>query len=309
MYDNKQDIEPPPEPKWFRQRRLEEDEFESHHRVRWMVMALLLAGMIGLGWYFYPSLSKAPAMLAQLPDLQKSFGEMGGRVAATEARVQDWVAGQHELQQRVADLQKETEARFRYARKQASDLRAELYKRIHGEVLADTQVLDAKLARLEAKSEADQALIEKLQTDLASLREETGKQAAQLESVHSQIERDGTARDQQLANLHDQVGREGHDVEDLNKKLAVKRVDFEVTRNHSRDLGDGISLGITGTDVSHRRVTGWMWVMPDRRTIWLRGQGAQQPVVFYGVRDGKRKELVITNVTRDSISGYLLLAA
>jgi hypothetical protein len=47
--------------------------------------------------------------------------------------------------------------------------------------------------------------------------------------------------------------------------------------------------------------------MPDRRTVWLHDQGAQQPVVFYGVRDGKRKELVITNVTRDSISGYLLL--
>jgi hypothetical protein len=105
------------------------------------------------------------------------------------------------------------------------------------------------------------------------------------------------------------VGRENRDVQDLNQKLAVKRVDFEVTRNHSRDLGDGISLGITGTDVSHRRVTGWVWVMPDRRTVWLHDQGAQEPVVFYGLRDGKRKELVITNVTRDSISGYLLLAA
>jgi len=308
MYENNQKIERPSE----RPRKndlLLDEEFESHHRMRWIVITLVLAAIIGLGWLFYPTLSQTPAMMAQFPGLQKSFGEVSSRVTATEAKLQDWLAGQHELQQRVADLQKETESRFRYARKQAGELRAELYKRIHGEVLAQTQVLETKVAKLEAKSESDQALIEKLQTDLAALRHETDKQAAQLDGVHNQIERDGANRDQQFASLNNQVGRESRDVQDLSQKLAVKRVDFEVTRNHSQDLGDGISLGITGTDVSHRRVTGWMWVMPDRRTVWLHDQGAQQPVVFYGVRDGKRKELVITNVTRDSITGYLLLSA
>ena len=309
MYENNQKIERPSERRSRNDDLLLEEEFESHHRMRWIAITLVLATIIGLGWYFYPSLSQVPAMMAQLPGLQKSFGEMGSRVTATEAKLQDWLAGQHELQQRVADLQKQTESRFRYARKQAGELRAELYKRIHGGVLAQTQVLEDKVAKLEARSESDQALIEKLQTDLAALRQETEKQAAQLDGVHNQIEQDGANRDRQFASLHDQVGRESRDVQDLSNKLAVKRVDFEVTRNHSQDLGDGISLGITGTDVSHRRVTGWMWVMPDRRTVWLRDQGAQQPVVFYGVHDGKRKELVITNVTRDSITGYLLLPA
>jgi predicted transcriptional regulator len=309
MYDNNQKVERPSERRSRNDELLREEEFESHHRMRWIVSTLVLAAIIGLGWYFYPTLSQAPAMMAQLPGLQKSFGEVGSRVTATEARLQDWLAGQNELQQRVADLQKETESRFRYARKQAGELRAELYKRIHGEVLAQTQVLETQVAKLEARSESDQALIEKLQTDLAALREESEKQAAQLDGVHSQIERDSANRDQQFASLNDQVGSESRDLQDLSKKLAVKRVNFEVTRNHSQDLGDGISLGITGTDVSHRRVNGWMWVMPDRRTVWLHDQGAQQPVIFYGVRDGKRKELVITNVTRDSITGYLLLPA
>jgi hypothetical protein len=309
MYETKQNVEPPPEPTWFHRRRLAEDEFESPHRFRWIVIVLVLAAIGGLGWYYYPSLSQATATLAKLPALEKSFGEVGSRVTATEAKLHDWLADQHELQQRVADLQNETESRFRAARKQAAELRADLYKRIHGEVAAQTRDLEAKVAKLEARGEADQAVIAKLQGDLAALREDSAKQTAQLENMHSQIESDGANRDQQLASLNDQVGREGRDVETLNKKLAVKRVDFELTRNHSRELADGISLSVTGTDVSHRRVSGWMWVMPDRRTIWLRAQGAQQPVVFYGVRDGKRRELVITNVARDSISGYLLLPA
>jgi hypothetical protein len=48
------------------------------------------------------------------------------------------------------------------------------------------------------------------------------------------------------------------------------------------------------------------WVMPDRRTIWLMCR--RRPAVFYGHEDSKR-ELVITNATNGSVTGYLLLPA
>jgi hypothetical protein len=153
------------------------------------------------------------------------------------------------------------------------------------------------------------AHLEKLQTEVATLREETARQAEQLRNVRSEMERDGSNRDQQLVSLNQEVGRQSRDVESINNKLTVKRVDFEITRNHRQQLTDDLSLGITGTDVTHRRVTGWMWVMPDRRTIWLQKQAAQQPIVWYGYRDGKRREVVITNVAKNSVSGYVLLPA
>ena len=37
--------------------------------------------------------------------------------------------------------------------------------------------------------------------------------------------------------------------------------------------------------------------MPERRTIWLRNQRADQPIVFYGYNDGRARKLVITRVT------------
>jgi sortase A len=91
------------------------------------------------------------------------------------------------------------------------------------------------------------------------------------------------------------------------QQIAGKRIGFTITKNHSRELASGVSLGVTGTDVTSESVDGWMWVMPDRRTIWLRNQGTRDPVVFYGHEDGKRRELLITSVTRDSATGYLLL--
>ena len=85
------------------------------------------------------------------------------------------------------------------------------------------------------------------------------------------------------------------------------RVGFNVPKDHSRRLADGIWFGVTGTDTASHQVSGWMWLMPDRRTIWLRNRSTDEPVVFYSIRDGKRRELRITNVTTSSAAGYLTL--
>jgi sortase A len=84
-----------------------------------------------------------------------------------------------------------------------------------------------------------------------------------------------------------------------------RKVRFDLFKSHSRELAPGISMGLTGTNVAGLRVDGWMWVMPDRRTIRLRQQRALEPVIFY--RDGGKRELVITRVSANSVSGYLIV--
>lgn len=85
------------------------------------------------------------------------------------------------------------------------------------------------------------------------------------------------------------------------------RIDFQVAERHSRELAPGISIGVSSTDPERQRVNGWMWIMPDRRTIWLRDQSVHEPVVFYGYQDGRTRKLVITKVSRGVVSGYLLM--
>jgi len=88
-------------------------------------------------------------------------------------------------------------------------------------------------------------------------------------------------------------------------RSGIQRVNFQVSENHSRELVPGISFGLSRADAGRRRANGWMWVMPDRRTIWLRDQAAYEPVVFYGFRDGQKRELTITRVSENSVAGYL----
>jgi len=85
----------------------------------------------------------------------------------------------------------------------------------------------------------------------------------------------------------------------------TNRVTFEINSHHSRQLTTGISLGLTSTDSTEKSVDGWMWVMPDRRTIWLRSLHVQEPLIFYEDSDGRRRELILTAISEDTIRGYL----
>ena len=276
------------------------------HANHWIAAGVMAAAVGGVCWYVYPTLRQGPVM-AQLPSWQKSFERLNTHLVDAEVKIKDWGHSQQELQDHVAKIEKEMAARFQAVRKQVQNVKAEIHQLVHEQVASETQGMETKLAQLESTSAADRANLDKLLTEVATLRDESVRQADELRNARTEIERESLSRDEQVASLNEQIGREARDAEDLAKKLSVKRVDFEVTRDHNQKLAEGVSLDITGTDVSHRRVSGWMWVMPDRRTIWLRGQGAQQPVVFYGYQDGKRRELVITNVTKDSATGYLLL--
>ena len=78
-------------------------------------------------------------------------------------------------------------------------------------------------------------------------------------------------------------------------------------KNSTRELAGGVSLRITSTNVAQQKVKGWMWLLPDRKTLWVRELGIQQAYVFYR-RDGSGpSELVITSVQDGGVSGYLLV--
>lgn len=86
----------------------------------------------------------------------------------------------------------------------------------------------------------------------------------------------------------------------------TSRIAFEVSSHHSRQLTTGISLGLTTTDSANKSADGWMWVLPDRRTIWLRSLHVREPLIFYEDSDGRRRELVLTAVSDNTIRGYLV---
>jgi sortase A len=84
------------------------------------------------------------------------------------------------------------------------------------------------------------------------------------------------------------------------------QVSFEVAKGHSRELIPGkIWFGLDSADPSSDTVTGWLWVMPEKRTIWLRHTEKREPIFFE--QDGRTRELLITGVTNGSAKGYMVV--
>jgi chaperonin cofactor prefoldin len=277
------------------------------HRIFGVGGVVLALAIIGSIWYAYPLLTRHDQVLTQFAGVPKVVDALGDRMQDVNNKVENWTSDQQDLRNQVAKLGHQMGTQIQAIRKRAQETSTELLRRVQAQIDGQIQSMQARLARVESASEGDQMRLATLQGEVGQLRGEMAKQAEELSAVRRDMDRRGSDHENQLASLSDREQRDRRDVDTIAQKLAVERVGFEVTKNHSRELAPGISLGITGTDVLYRRASGWIWVMPDRRTIWLRGKGAQEPVIFYGVKDGRKRELVITNVANGSVTGYLLL--
>lgn len=269
---------------------------------------VLALGLAGAAWYAFPMLKRHDAQLAQSAGMKHSVEALGGRLdqekARQDAKFAESSGSLEQLRQQVADLRREMRSRIATAKKQAGEAAYDMISGVSKQVNGEIEGIKTHVARLEVSRDADQVQIADLQNEVIQLRKELATETQQLSD---RIAANGAGTEQKIAGLAAAQDEDRKEVDGLNRKLAIRRVDFEVDKGRNMELAPGISLEISGTDVAYRRVSGWMWVLPDRRTIWLRGQGAQEPVVFYSTTDGKKRELVITSVTDKSAVGYLLL--
>ena len=164
--------------------------------------------------------------------------------------------------------------------------------------------METRIIRVEVGRENDQSRVAKLEKQLDSLRQEYRGQVVRLEQERDQaLDR----VNHQLSGLDQKVQSDSHDLTAVRTQVDRRRLDFEAGVNHTKEIAPGVTLQISHTDVNYQRFDGYVFLMPDRRTIWIRRQSADSPVVLYNKEDGRSRELVITRVTKYSVVGYLLV--
>ena len=302
MFDN------PSKPKSILEKYAADENWrETRRRPRFLGLAAggaLALAVAGAAWYAFPTLKRHESLLAQSGGMKRSLETLGGRLDQQNAKLGESSNGLEELRQQIADLRRETRSRIAIAKKQAGQSTDEMFQRVEKQVSGEMDGIKTKIARLELSRDADQVQIADLQNEVLQLHKEVAEESRQLTD---RIAENSSVAQRHIEEVQASEDRDRKEVEKLNRKLAVRRIDFEVSKGRNAELAPGISLEISGTNVEYRRVSGWIWVTADRRTIWLREQGAQEPVVFYGNEDGRRRELVITSVTPHAAVGYLLI--
>ncbi|MCC6361946.1 MAG: hypothetical protein IT165_00385 [Bryobacterales bacterium] len=302
------------------QERLKKEEREFEESIRrtarrqWLAMFVLGGAVAAALAYGYHMLSAQSSSIAAMTGLEQSVSSMNDRLSKAESGIKDWAAGVAGLRDRMTKLEGTVDSRVRRASLEADTAADKAARKVKAQMDRRALEMEGKLARLTARDEQDQtklaSLVQELQgvkRELAAQHARSGENGSAIAAMREDTRRYQETSGERMAAVRNEVESSSRELQDMKRELAVKRIDFEVTKNHPQELAPGISVSVTGTNVSYRRVKGYVWLMPDRKTIWLKDQQAMEPVVFYSKVDGKRRELVFTGVTSDGATGYVLV--
>jgi len=278
---------------------------------------LLAVGLAALAVYAFSIAHRADGSLARLDSMDRDMSELSQQQRSTAAKFTIWDTERDQLRQQLDKTGSDILRRAEGIRKQTTDSVDSMIRKLQARTDGQVNQLQAKVTTLETERSDDRAQVASLQKELGQVRGEVARQGEVLTAARGDITATNLSAQRQLAvltasneKLLDSTQRNGQAVDRINKDLSnqtMDRFDFEVAKGKVQQITPNIQLSLTNVDLRFHRADGWMFVMPDRRTIWLRKQSTSEPVLFYGHDDGKKRELVITDLTKNSMIGYLLL--
>ena len=280
------------------------------NRLLWAVTGLTLAGLIVAGALAYQEMGKYQGKLNLLPAMQDQLTAAGRRIGSAEDALRSWAGERDAWAKRMGQVEAKVNSTLRAARAQAEQIAARTQQHMQAELDKRTENLQAKVDRIQAAQQSTDTRLGSVQEQLHQIE---AVNSQEMERLREELRQSRNAENATLAGLDRQIARVGErsdrsqsDLASLHRKVDRERIGFEVAVNHDRELAPGVSMNVSHTDVLHQRFDGWVWLMPDRRTIWIHGRGLQQPLTFYNQGDDRERELVITHVTKYSVVGYVL---
>ena len=266
-------------------------------RGHWAALMIVAAALIGAAWYGSPILQSHSQLLAKLPSFEDSIGSMGHRVDSAEEQLRSWAGDQAGMVKRFVGFEKRVTADLQLARQESREMVSEVRQRFENE----TEPMRARMTQFESGQDAAQARLDEVRNEfrqeIGEIRRETAQEMAAMRQDNSRG----------FSNMNRQSDLTKRDLDGLSQRVSFDRVDFEASKNRNTELAPGISLKLTKTNVDNQRVDGYVQLVPDGHTLWVRGQGIEQPVVFFSQKDNRARELVFTRVSKDDVVGYLLV--
>jgi len=278
----------------------QEGSTEPDHREKskavWVVVVALATVLGASAYYGYLALNKQNIQVSHLFGSQTALNALGQRVDTAEGNLRELTGGWEGLGQRVTMLesfQSRVRVNLQQTRKYAETLTQQLRQQLSAELEARNSALDARLSQVESEQAAQRS-------QLAQVEAKLSEDITSVTSVQEETGRD-------LSGVHQQVEAHARDLSAVSQRLGRERVDFELNKGQTKELVPGISLQISGTNPMYQKYHASLWLLQDRRTLWLRDQSVHQPVRFFHKETGEPYELVVTDVTKKFVTGFLLV--
>jgi chromosome segregation ATPase len=220
----------------------------------------------------------------KLADADKRNDELNDKLESTKARLS---ATAETLSQNVGATQKQIDARA-------------------DAILATQKVQNAATARLAQEQQAAEKQIGAVSSDVASVKTDVGgvktdvaTTRSDLENTKSQLQRvvgDAGVMSGLIATNHDEL-------EQLKHKGDRNYIEFSLQKGAKPTLLSTITIQLKKVDEKHGRYT--LNVSSDDRNIEKKDKNLDEPVQFYTGKNPVLFELVVNDIEKNKVSGYL----
>jgi hypothetical protein len=276
------------------------ESYEDRTRIRsgalWLSVFVLAVALGFLVYYAYNYAKTQNLRITQIFGNQEAMDTLTQRLGAAETEMHDLAGDWQGVAPRVTALEGRVAMDAKQTRMYAQSLTLQLHQQLTAE-------MDARIAALNAR----------LNPRLAQIESEQADQRAQLDAVEANLKQDiSTVRDEngrELSGVRRQEGENARDITAISQRLDRERIDFELGKGQEKDLLPGISLRIEKMNPTYQRYRASLWLLQDRRTVWLRDQSVHESVRFFHKDGGDQNEpyeLVVTDVNKKAVVGYLL---
>jgi DNA repair exonuclease SbcCD ATPase subunit len=228
--------------------------------------------------------SHIAATYQKLADAQKKNVELADQLEATQARLS---ATTETLSQNVGATQKQIDART-------------------ATIIAAQKQQDAVTARLAQEQQSTEKQVGAVSSDVASVKTDVGgvktdvaTTRSDLENTKSQLQRvvgDAGVMSGLIATNHSEL-------EELKHRGDRNYVEFTLQRGAPPTLLSTVKLQLKKVDDKHSRYT--LAVSADDRDIEKKDKNLDEPVQFYTGKNPVLFEIVVNNIEKNKVSGYL----
>jgi predicted nucleic acid-binding Zn-ribbon protein len=258
--------------------------YESSGTPRWIsvLFGLLFVALAAVGVFAYTSTSK---LSKDLGDAQKTNATLTTQLEQANTRLAELKSIVEVTQQKVGM----TASEVAQAKSRAESIRKE-------QVAAD-QKLASQLTAVQ--TEANEK-IGRVATEVGGAKKDIADTRSDLEATKAKLE----SAKGDMGVMSGLIARNHDDLEDLKRRGDRNYYEFNIKKAKSAQRVGPIQMNLSKTDPKKSKYT--VLVFADDRQIEKKDKTSGEPVQFYvGNSRGTPYEIVVFNVGKDQITGYL----
>jgi len=287
----------------------QQDQQDAHEkRTRILVISVgVLVLLLGAAfWYAYPSLQDHQKIVGGMLNMQSFASAVTPRVNSLEAKFDKsfpMVASQ------VNQMEESMKSGLQQVRNQAQAAATQASQRVRDEVNRSLQAIQSRLTGIESNQKEAAEHVAQLQNEITDLKREIASAKEESRTAGeriNQLQEQQQASTNELSGLNQRMTTSQSAITNLTNRVDRKRIDFDVTKDKPAEILPGVHLTVKRADPGKQEMDGTIQLSADTPNLSIRGQGVQKPMLFHTPADGKPIELVLTQVAKNRVAGYVL---